>query len=79
MGGGAVPLSPPPSLTTTPAPPGPPAALLLSTRHELRRLALDGSSYRRLRGTPGHAAALAADLAAGTVYWADRSRGTIYR
>ncbi|XP_029885972.1 LOW QUALITY PROTEIN: low-density lipoprotein receptor [Aquila chrysaetos chrysaetos] len=58
---------------------GPPAALLFTNRHEIRRLALDGGEYRRLLGPLKHAGALDADVAAGTVYWADLSQRKIYR
>ncbi|XP_075594191.1 low-density lipoprotein receptor isoform X2 [Balearica regulorum gibbericeps] len=58
---------------------GPPAALLFTNRHEIRRLALDGGEYRRLLGPLAHAAALDADVAAGTVYWADLTQRKIYR
>ncbi|XP_072704418.1 low-density lipoprotein receptor [Ciconia boyciana] len=58
---------------------GPPAALLFTNRHEIRRLALDGGEYRRLLGPLKHAGALDADVATGTVYWADLAGGQIYR
>ncbi|XP_064296620.1 LOW QUALITY PROTEIN: low-density lipoprotein receptor-like, partial [Phalacrocorax carbo] len=58
---------------------GPPAALLFANRHEIRRLALDGGGYRRVLGPLKHAAGLDADVAAGTVYWADLAQRKIYR
>ncbi|KAM9214405.1 low-density lipoprotein receptor [Leptosomus discolor] len=58
---------------------GPPAALLFTNRHEIRRLALDGGEYRRLLGPLKHAGALDADVATGTVYWADATQRKIYR
>lgn len=58
---------------------GPSAALLFTNRHEIRRLALDGGEYRRLLGPLKHAGALDADVATGTVYWADLSQRKIYR
>lgn len=62
-----------------PPAPGPSAALLFTNRHEIRRLALDGGEYRRLLGPLKHAGALDADVATGTVYWADLSQRKIYR
>ncbi|CAN0023846.1 unnamed protein product [Bubo scandiacus] len=58
---------------------GPPAALLFTTRHEIRRLALDGAEYRPVLGPLQHVGALDADVATGTIFWADPTQRKIYR
>ncbi|XP_030331380.1 low-density lipoprotein receptor-like [Strigops habroptila] len=58
---------------------GPPPALLFSVRHELREMALDGAGYRRLLGPLKHVGALDVHVGNGSVFWADLSRGRIYR
>ncbi|XP_062498500.1 low-density lipoprotein receptor-like [Pezoporus occidentalis] len=58
---------------------GPPPALLFSLRHELREVALDGAGYRRLLGPLKHLGALDVHVGNGSVFWADLSRGRIYR
>ncbi|KAM9514247.1 low-density lipoprotein receptor-like, partial [Guaruba guarouba] len=58
---------------------GPPPSLLFSLRHELREVALDGAGYRRLLGPLKHIGALDVDVGNGSVFWADLSRGRIYR
>ncbi|XP_074786018.1 low-density lipoprotein receptor isoform X2 [Athene noctua] len=58
---------------------GPPAALLFAARHEIRRLALDGGEYRPVLGPLKHVGALDADVATGTIFWADPTQRKIYR